>query len=88
MAEKKKPMRMCIACREMKEKNQLFRVVKTVDGIVPDKTGKVSGRGAYICDSEDCIKKLRKQRLLNKVFSMNVDDAVYDAVEEALIEKK
>ena len=72
----------------MKEKNQLFRVVKTVDGIVPDKTGKVSGRGAYICDSEDCIKKLRKQRLLNKVFSMNVDDAVYDAVEEALIEKK
>ena len=88
MAEKKKPMRMCIACREMKEKNQLFRVVKTVDGIVPDKTGKVSGRGAYICDSDDCIKKLRKQRLLNKVFSMNVDDAVYDAVEEALIEKK
>ena len=88
MAEKKKPMRMCIACREMREKNQLFRVVKTNDGIVPDKTGKVSGRGAYICDSDECIKKLRKQKLLNRVFSMNVDDAVYDAVEEALLEKK
>ena len=88
MAEKKKPMRMCIACREMKLKNQLFRVVKTADGIVPDKTGKVSGRGAYICDSDECIKKLRKQKLLHKVFSMDVDDAVYLAVEEALLEKK
>ena len=88
MAEKKNPMRMCIACREMKQKRDLVRVVKTADGIKPDKTGKLSGRGAYVCPLEDCVKKLRKQKLLNKAFSCEVGDDVYTAVEEALIDKK
>lgn len=88
MADKKVPMRMCIACREMKQKRDLVRVVKTPDGIKPDKTGKISGRGAYVCPSEDCVKKLRKQKLLNRTFSCEVSDDVYTAVEEALIDKK
>lgn len=88
MADKKVPMRMCIACREMKQKRELVRVVKTADGIKPDKTGKISGRGAYVCPTEDCVKKLRKQKLLNRTFSCEVGDDVYTAVEEALIDKK
>ncbi len=88
MADKKVPMRMCIACREMKQKRELVRVVKTADGIKPDKTGKLSGRGAYVCPTEECVKKLRKQKLLNRTFSCEVDDDVYTAVEEALIDKK
>lgn len=80
---KKLPLRMCIACRELKDKRELLRVVKNSDGeIFIDLTSKAQGRGAYICDKSECIAKLRKQRLLNKVFSCAVDDEVYTRIEE------
>lgn len=80
---KKLPLRMCIACRELKDKRELLRVVKNSDGeIFIDLTSKAQGRGAYICDKSECIAKLRKQRLLNKVFSCAVDDGVYARIEE------
>ena len=55
MADKKIPMRMCVACREMKPKKDLIRVVKTADGIRLDKTGKLAGRGAYVCNDKECV---------------------------------
>ena len=80
---KKIPLRQCIACRELKHKKEMLRIVKNKEGeIFLDFSGKAAGRGAYICDNEDCIKKLRKQRLINKVFSCEVDDKVYTAIEE------
>lgn len=83
---KKTPQRMCIACREMQDKKAMFRIVKTSDGrILPDKTGKVAGRGAYICAKPECITKLKKYRLLHKTFSMDVADEIYTAVEEGLL---
>ena len=77
------PMRMCIACREMKPKVEMTRVVRNAEGeISPDPTGKAPGRGAYICSNEDCLKKLTMKKLLNKAFSANVDPEVYKGVEE------
>lgn len=79
---KKIPLRMCIACRELKDKNSMLRIVKDGAGkIFIDFSSKAAGRGAYICDNTECVKKLRKQRLLNKVFSCNVCDEVYSAIE-------
>lgn len=91
MTEKNKkiPMRMCIACREMKEKNTLLRVVRSPEGdIALDFSGKQNGRGAYLCDSEACVNKLKKGRLLNRVFSCEVPAEVYLAIEEAYFAKK
>lgn len=83
---KKIPQRMCISCREMQDKREMFRVVKTPAGeILPDKTGKVAGRGAYVCAKPECIVKLKKYRLLHKTFSADISDEVYAAVEEALL---
>ena len=80
---KKIPLRQCIACRELKPKKEMLRIVKNKEGaIFLDFSGKAQGRGAYICDDENCIKKLRKQRLINKVFSCEVDESVYSAIEE------
>lgn len=74
---------MCVACRELKEKKQLLRVVKNGEGkIFLDFSSKASGRGAYICDNSECIKKLKRQKLLNKVFSCAVGDEIYSAIEE------
>ena len=62
MAKTKKiPTRMCIACREMKPKSEMTRVVKNADGeIFSDPTGKAAGRGAYICANPACLKMLEK----------------------------
>ena len=85
---KKTPMRMCIACRQLFEKRQMLRVVKSEDKIFLDFTSKASGRGAYVCNNPECIKKLKKQRLLNKVFSLFVAEEIYDAIEEAYFGSK
>ena len=84
MSKKKSvPMRMCIACREMKPKKEMLRVAKNADGeIAVDKTGKMPGRGAYICNAEVCLKKLSDKKLLHKAFSSDVPQDIYRGVEE------
>lgn len=78
MSAKKIPLRMCIGCREMKPKSELYRVVKTPTGeIVIDKTNKLSGRGAYICKDADCLKKAEKINALAHTFSMAVEKQIY-----------
>jgi len=77
------PMRMCIACREMKPKQEMLRVVRNADGeIFADPTGKAPGRGAYVCDNEECLKKFSLKKLLHKTFSSDVDPKVYREIEE------
>ena len=84
MAKTKKiPMRMCIACREMKPKAEMTRVVKTADDeIYLDPTGKAAGRGAYVCGNAECLKKLNGKKLLHKAFATNVQDEVYKGIGE------
>lgn len=77
---KKTPMRTCIACRECKPKKDLIRIVKNDNGFSLDKTGKLNGRGAYICNNGDCLEKLIKNKLLNKAFKTNVPLAEYEKI--------
>lgn len=78
-------MRQCIGCRESKEKKQLIRVVKTEEEILEiDRTGKKNGRGAYLCDNMECLKKARKSNGLSRAFKMNVADNIYDDLERQL----
>lgn len=87
--EKKIPLRMCIACREMKPKKEMLRIVKNAAGEIRlDFSGKLPGRGAYICNSEACIKKLNKAKLLHKTFSCEVDADVYARIEEEFLAGK
>lgn len=78
------PLRMCIACREMKEKRSLLRIVKGENGICIDRTFKAAGRGAYVCKCADCINKAVKRKLLNKALKCEVPDELYVAMEEAV----
>ena len=83
MAKGKIPLRTCIACKGMKPKKEMLRIVNTADGeIFPDPTGKAAGRGAYICSAEACLKKLTDKKLLHKAFAANVDPSVYQKTEE------
>ena len=86
---KKIPERTCIACRSVKPKNELIRIVRTPDGkVTKDLSGKAAGRGAYICDDEACIKKCMKQKPLGKVFKVEVGAEVYDGLLEEYVAKK
>lgn len=86
--EKKIPMRTCVACRENKDKREMLRIVKYEGEIFPDKTGKANGRGAYVCKNAECVKKLKKGKILNRVFSCPVDESVYDAIAEEVLGKQ
>ena len=71
------PIRTCIACRNEFEKNELLRIVRT--------KGKSDGRGAYICRSPECAKKLFKAKLLDRIFKTGVPAAIYEKIEEELL---
>ncbi len=79
----KEKLRMCLACRNMFDKKELVRIVKNKEGqIFIDETGKQNGRGAYICKNPECLKKMEKQKLLNKAFKTVVDEKLYKNLEE------
>ena len=81
---KKIPMRQCVGCGTMKSKKEMMRVLKTAEeGIVLDKTGKKNGRGAYLCESMECLKMARKNRGLERSFKMSIPNEVYDNMERA-----
>ena len=80
---KKTPMRTCIACRECKPKKELLRIVKNDFGFALDKTGKLNGRGAYICKSKECFDLLMKNKLLNKTFKISVPEEEYQKIKES-----
>ncbi len=85
MTNKKVPMRMCTACREMKPKRELVRVVKTKDGEIHiDTTGKLAGRGAYVCKSAQCLKKAEKSNTFARTFEMNIDKSIYANLREEI----
>lgn len=80
---------MCTACREMKPKKQLIRVVKTPENEIKlDLTGKLNGRGAYICKSEDCLKKAQKSGALSRAFSCEVKSEIYERLVKELFDAK
>ncbi len=85
MAVKKVPMRMCTACREMKPKRELVRVVRTTEGEIKlDPTGKLNGRGAYICKNHECFVKAQKSNALSRAFETKVSEEIYNKIETEL----
>ena len=83
--QRKIPQRQCVGCREMKDKKALIRVVRSPEGVISlDFKGKMPGRGAYVCPDEECLKKARKSRALERAFETAIPAEVYDAMEAEL----
>ena len=85
MKPKKIPMRMCVGCREMKEKRELIRIVRTPEGeTLMDSTGKKSGRGAYLCRKAECLKKAIRQHQLERQLQVGLTEETEQALTEEL----
>ena len=80
---KKIPLRQCVGCGEMKSKKEMLRILKTAENqFVLDKTGKKNGRGAYLCNSRDCLLKARKSKGLERSFKMSIPNEVYENLQK------
>ncbi len=77
--QKKIPQRQCMGCRERMDKKELIRVVRTPEGHVQlDFSGKLNGRGAYICPKAECLKKAQKSKALERSLEVPIPEEVYD----------
>lgn len=86
LKQKKIPQRKCIVCSDRNEKKKLVRIVKNKDGqVFLDPTGKANGRGAYICQSLECLEKAIKNKALERSFKMGIPTEVYETLKEELI---
>lgn len=79
------PERMCVVCRQMKQKKELLRVVKSKDGTIQyDPTGKMPGRGAYVCALRECFDRLPKTKGFERSLKCFVPEEVFNAVNEKI----
>lgn len=86
MAQLRKiPVRTCCACRTCGPKQGLLRIVRRPDGIVEiDPTGKMAGRGTYICPTEECLRKAIKEKRLSRSLRTEVPPEVFGKIEDAI----
>jgi len=78
LANKPKETRMCITCRHSGTKESMVRLVRTQEGTaVIDETGKMPGRGAYLCKNKNCIEKAAIQRRAERALSCRVGEELY-----------
>ena len=82
------PQRTCIACKQVRPKRELIRVVRTPDGHVElDPTSKKSGRGAYVCARRSCWTIALHKGKLEREFETTLsaeDRAALEAYEASL----
>ena len=87
--EKKIPQRQCMGCRERKAKRELIRVVRTTEGAVClDFSGKLNGRGAYLCQNPECLKKAQKSKALDRSLEVPIPDEVYERLAKEMGQAK
>ena len=79
MREKKLVLRTCVLSKEVCEKKDLFRIVRTPEQtVVIDTKGKVNGRGAYLKKDKEIILKAKKTKVLDKKLEIDVPEEIYD----------
>ena len=85
MKTKKVPMRKCLGCQTSKPKKELVRIVRTPEGeICVDVSGKLNGRGAYMCRSEECLKRAMKTKAIDRSLGVAVSAEIFEELKKEL----
>ena len=86
MSKNPYPMRMCVSCRQSMDKTKLCRIVYIGDGkAIADAKGTMSGRGAYICPKDECIKIAVKKKPFSRAFRTQIDDSIYEDLRKLVL---
>ena len=82
----KVPMRTCIGCQYKKPKKEMIRIIRTPDGKIEiDKTGKKSGRGAYLCGNIECLDIALRKNNLNRSLKQDIPLQTIDELRKAFL---
>lgn len=82
---KKIPYRTCIGCKQVKPKRDLLRIIRTPEGKIEiDKTGKKSGRGAYLCYNIECFKEAMKKNSITKALKVDFSQEKIKEIEKEM----
>ncbi|MCC8137487.1 MAG: YlxR family protein [Clostridiales bacterium] len=82
---KKVPMRKCTGCQEMKSKKELLRVLRTPEGeIILDATGRMNGRGAYLCPTGECLEKAMRSKGLERSLKVRIPEETYECLKKEI----
>ena len=85
---KRQPQRTCMGCNEKKNKIELIRIVKNKENQIHiDKTGKMEGRGAYLCEDIKCLEKVIKSKRLEKILDIKISDEIYENLRGVILDK-
>ena len=81
------PMRTCVVCRETRPKRELTRLVRAPDAPLQlDPTGKLTGRGAYLCDKPDCWHRAAQGKALDKALKAELEEEDRTVLEAHAVE--
>jgi predicted RNA-binding protein YlxR (DUF448 family) len=65
-----------VACRRVRAKRELIRVVRDADGrLSVDLRGKAPGRGAYLCPDDACLTRGIDEGSLGRALEVTIDEA-------------
>lgn len=68
---------MCVACRTVRAKRDFIRVVRTVDRrMAMDASGRLAGRGAYLCADGSCWRTALTKNNLTRALEVPLSDDV------------
>ena len=82
MTSRPVPTRTCVACRTARPKAELVRIVRMPDGsIVADETGRLAGRGAYVCRTAACLTIANTKGALSRALETQVPTALLASIE-------
>ena len=82
----KMPVRTCIGCKCKKSKKEMIRIIRTPDAKIEiDRTGKKSGRGAYICGNVNCLDIAFRENSLKKSLKQDIPLKMLDELRNAFL---
>ncbi len=77
------PVRTCVICHTRDAKRALTRVVRTAEGVMVDPSGKLNGRGAYLCDQETCWQRALESDVLSRALRTALTAADRDRLQQS-----
>ena len=75
-------LRRCVTCRQLLDRQQLWRVIRDhQEGVVLDEG---MGRSAYLCPNEACLEEALRRKRLQKALRCKVPNGVVEVLQKRL----